>query len=190
MKTIFLAPIIGLLFLSSTAFSQKSPYTIDHSAEFDSMDKLPLDQTNPYSNGNILLTYAKGAKLDKIGFQLFSPDLSLNNSNSPKIKALFPNKKSYYNGVGVMAKKTFVFVKEVFKATKTEGISAVEISQGSLDVAGDPIKLFESSRGVTGYSWSLSNDKSKLFYMSFLRNRERRDVLNKQEFGFTCWMKT
>ena len=153
-------------------------------SEFDSVDKLPLDQTNACSNGNVLLTYAKGEKLDKIGFQVFTPDLSLSNSNSPNIKSLFSNKKSYYNGVTVMNKKSYVFVKEVYKETKTEGMSAVEFSQGSLDVTGEPIKLFESSRGVAGYSWSISKDKTKLFYRSNLRNRERKDILNKQEFGF------
>ncbi len=184
MKSKIFHSFIGLLLISNVLFSQKSPYKIDHSTEFESVDKLPLDQTNPCSDGNVLLTYAKGEKLDKIGFQLFSPDLTLNTKNSPKIKALFSNKKSYYNGVAVMNKKAYVFVKEVYRETKTEGISAVEFSQSSLDVTGEPVKLFETSRGVLGYSWSASNDKTKLFYRSNLRNRERRDVLNKQEFGF------
>ncbi len=184
MKTKFFTPIIGLLLLSNVLFAQKSPYTIRHSSEFDNTKGLPLWQTNTFTNGDVLLTFAKGEKLDKIGFQSFSTDLSQNNSTMPNVKALFSNKKSYLESVIVLNKKSYIFVKEVHKETKTEGISAVEFSPSTLDISGEPVKLFESSRGVYGYSSSTSADKTKLFYRSNLKNRERRDILNKEEFGF------
>lgn len=184
MKTRIFAPFIGLLLLSSGLFAQKSPYTIRSSSEFDNTKGLPLWQTNTFANGEVLLTFAKGEKLDKIGLQSFSTDLTQNNSTMPNVKALFPNKKSYLEGVVVLNKKSYIFVKEVHKETKTESISAVEFSQSTLDITGDALKLFESSRGVYGYSCTPSADRSKLFYKSYLFNRERKDVLNKQEFGF------
>ncbi|MCX6297057.1 MAG: hypothetical protein NTX97_13550 [Bacteroidetes bacterium] len=188
MKSKIFHSFIGLILFSNCLFSQKSPYKIDHSVEFESAKGLPLSQTNPYNNGDVLLTYAKGEKLNKIGFQLFSSDLTLNTSSNPNVKSLFPSKKSYFDRVVVMNKKSYVFVREVFKDTKTEGISAVEFSPGSLELTSDPIKLFQSSRGIIyggyGYSASTSNDKTKLFYSYNLFNREKRDVLNKQEFGF------
>ena len=180
----FLSVIIGLLLFSQVGFSQKNPYTIKHSSEFEDSKGVPLWQTNACANGDVLLTFAKGEKLDKVGFQYFTADLTLGNSNMPNIKSLFSNKKSYLESVIVMNKKSYVFVKEVYKETKTEGISAVEFSTSTLDVTGEPKKLFESSRGVYGYGCSTSNDKSKLFYKSNLRNRERKDVLNKEEYGF------
>lgn len=184
MKMKLLPALVGLVLTSSNLTAQKTPYTIKHSAEFVDSKGVPLWQTNACANGDVLLTFAKGEKLDKIGFQYFTSDLSLSNSNMPNIKSLFSNKKSYLESVVVMNKKSYVMVKEVFKETKTEGISAVEFSPASLEATSDPKKLFESSRGVYGYSCVTSNDKSKLFYRSNLRNRERRDVLNKEEFGF------
>ncbi len=184
MKTKLITPFIALFVFSNALFSQKSPYTIKQSAEFPDSKGVPLWQTSAFPNGDVLLTFAKGEKLDKVGFQYFTSDLTLSNSTMPNFKGLYDNKKAYLESVIVMNKKSYVFVKEVYKETKTEGISAVEFSSSSLDIKGEPVKLFESSRGVYGYSCTVSNDKSKLFYKSNLRNRERKDVLNKQEFGF------
>ncbi len=184
MNSKFFTLILSLLLISQTAFSQKTPYNIKNSAEFMDSKGVPLWQTNACANGDVLLTFAKGEKLDKIGFQYFTADLSLSKSTMPNIKSLFANKKSYLESVVVMNKKSYVMVKEVFKETKTEGISAVEFSPSSLETTGDAKKLFETSRGVMGYACVTSNDKSKLFYRSNLRNRERKDVLNKEEFGF------
>ncbi len=180
----FSTPIIALLLFCNGLFSQKTPYTINHSDEFESSDGMPLSQTCPYADGGVILLFAKGEKLDKIGLQVFTKELAQSNSNMPNVKALYDNKKSYLERVLVFNKKSYIFVKEVFKETKTEGISAVEFSPASLDVVGQPVKLFESSRGVYGYGVSVSNDKTKFFYKSSLFNRERKDVLNKQEFGF------
>ena len=120
----FLSPIIGLLIINQVGFSQKGPYTINHSSEFEDVKGLPLSQTNPLANGDVLLTYSKGDKLDKIGFQLFS-GLSLSNSNTPDVKSLFGNKKSYFERVALTSKKSFIIVREVYKETKTEGLSAL-----------------------------------------------------------------
>ena len=179
-----------LLFLLLGMFvsAQKTPYTIRSSAEFVDSKGLPLSQTNPYTNGDVLLTYAKGEKLDKIGFQLFNSDLSLSSSTTATVKALFSNKKSYFDRVVVMNKKSYILVREVFRETKSEGMSAVEFSPSTLEVTGQPIKMFESSRGIIGgsrgYSSSTSNDKSKIFYKYILFNKERNDKLNKEELGF------
>lgn len=188
MKIKFFSGMLGLLLIANISYSQKTPYTINHSTEFDDVEDLPLSQTNPYANGDVLLTFAKGEKLDKIGLQLFKPDLTSANVSSPNFKGLFDNKKSYFERVVVMNKKSYVIVREVFKETKTEGLAAVEFSQSSLDIIGQPIKLCESSRGIIGggygYGSYTSNDKTKLFYKYNLFNRERKNALNKEEFGF------
>lgn len=186
-KKLLLLACIQLV--AATCFSQaKGPYTIRHSDEFDSPGKIPHTQTNILPNGNILLTYAKGENLEKFGLQTFTPDLRLDNSANPNFKALFDNKRTYYGGLVSMNSKTYVMVREVFRDTKTEGVSAVEISPSSLEIKSDPIKLFQSTRGIIyggyGYSTATSNDKSKLFYKYNLFNRERKDAINKQEFGF------
>lgn len=164
------------------------PYSIRHSEEFPDTKGVPLAQTNPYADGKVLLTFAKGEKLKKIGLQLFSSDLKLLNSTVPEVKSLFSNKRSFFERVMVLNTKSYIFVREPLKETKTERLSAVEFSPTSLSVVGSPIKLFESSRGITGggygYSGSTSNDKSKVFYKYHLLNKERKDVLNKEEFGF------
>lgn len=183
----FLLFIIALTSVNASA-QNPGPYAINHSAEFDDIKKLPLSQTNPYANGNVLLTFAKGEKLDKIGFQLFSEKLTLENSAIPNVKELFPNKKSYLERVVVLNNKSYIFVREVFKDTKTEGVSAVEFSPASLNLVGAPIRLYQSSRGIIGggygYSSSASNDKTKLFYKYTLFNKEKKDAINKQELGF------
>lgn len=189
MKIKYYALAISLLMVGSGLFAQdKGPYAIRHSMEFPDTKGVPLSQTNPYANGNILLTFAKGARLNKIGLQLFSSDLKLQNSQIPDVKSLFSNKRSTFERVMVLNNKSYIFVREVFKETKTEGISAVEFSPSSLEIIGSPVKMFESSRGIIGgeygYSSSASNDKSKLFYKYNLFNREKKDVLNKEEFGF------
>ncbi|HEY0031468.1 MAG TPA: hypothetical protein VGC65_11960 [Bacteroidia bacterium] len=185
MKTRLFTLLISLQLISNGIFSQGSgPYSIRHSDEFEDSKGVPLSQTNPYANGSVLLTFAKGEKLDKIGFQLFSSGLALESSTMPNVKALFPNKKSYLERVVVLNKKSYIMVKEVFRETKTEGISAVEFSPTSLEISGGAVKLFESTRGVYGYSSAASNDKTKLFYKFQLTNRERKDILNKEQYGF------
>ncbi len=180
--------LIAFSIIKIFAFAQSnSPYTIRNSAEFESLEKLPIIQTNTNANGGGILTYAKGENIEKIAFQTFSADLNIENSNTPNIKSLFANKKTYFSRFLSLNKKSYVFVREVFKETKTEGVSAVEISPSSLEAVGEPIKLFETSRGIIyggyGYSSSTSNDKSKIFYKYDLFNRERKDAINKQEFG-------
>ena len=189
MKTKLVYSFFLLFLLSGFVVSaQKTPYTIRSSNEFDDSKGLPLSQTNPYTNGNVLLTYAKGEKLDKIGFQLFNVDLSMAKSNTAAVKTLFSNKKTYFDRVIVSNKKSYIIVREVFKSTKTEGLSAVEFSPTSLEVTGKPLKMFQTSRGVIGgdrgYSSATSNDKSKIFYKYILFNKERNDKLNREEFGF------
>jgi hypothetical protein len=180
--------IVGQLGLFSVFSQTQGSYTIRPSSEFLSEEDLPLAQTNPLSNGDVLLTYAKGEKLDKIAFQLFSSDLTMTKNSLPNVKGLFANSKSYFERVLVLNNKSYVLVREVFKDTKTEGVSAVEFSANSLEITGQPIKLFQSTRGIIyggmGYSAFTSNDKTKVFYKYNLFNKERKDILNKQEFGF------
>lgn len=173
--------------VSHLSAQDKGQYNIKTSPEFENEDGMPLDQTNPYMDGRVLLTYAKGDDLDKIGFQLFD-NMQMKTSSQVDVKALFANKRSYYDRVTVMNTKSYIMVREVFRETKTEGISAVELSPSTLQISGSPIKLFESSRGIAGgrygYSVVKSNDKSKLFYSYHLINKERKDAINKEEYGF------
>lgn len=180
--------LIYLFATGNVLFSQgQGPYSISHSAEFPNTKGLPLSQTNTYANGNVLLTFAKGEKLNKIGLQLFSNDLQLKNSTVPDVKSLFPG-RAFFERVVVLNNKSYIFVREPIKETRTEVFSALEFSPVSLEIKGTPVKLFESSRGIMGggmgYSSSASNDKSKLFYKYNLTNKERKDILNRQEFGF------
>jgi hypothetical protein len=188
MKTKITTPMLALILFMNGLLAQKNPYTINHSLEFADTKGLPLSQTMVYPNGNVLLSFAKGEKLKKVGLQLFSADLTLNNSTTPDLKAIFPEKNAYLERVIVMNKKSYIFVREVYRDTKTEGVAAVEFSPSSLDITGDPIKLFQTTRGIigggSGYFVSFSNDRTKLFYEYDLFNKERKNSINKQEFGF------
>jgi hypothetical protein len=167
--------------------AQNTPYNIRHSEEFEDVEGLPLSQTNVLDNGNVLLTYAKGERLDDVGFQLFNPDLKQISSANPDVKGLFSSKRSFLERVVVLNSKSYILVREPMRDTETEVFSAVELSTGTLNVA-SPVKLFETSRGVInggyGYSVSTSNDKSKIFCKYNLIHKERKDILNKEEFGF------
>ena len=58
MKIQFIVPIAALFLFDQGAAAQKGPYTIKHSSEFEDVEDLPLSQTNPYPNGDVLLTFA------------------------------------------------------------------------------------------------------------------------------------
>jgi len=179
--------ITALLFTSYLSVAQES-YSIRNSAEFDDLKGLPLSQTNVLENGNTLLTYAKGDKLENIGLMLFDNELKIVNSKTHKLLPLFTNKKVNFERLLTLKNKTYIFAREAFKETKTEGISVVELSSNSLETTTAPTKLFESSRGVIGgsygYGVSKSNDNTKFLYKYTLFNREKKDALNKIEYGF------
>ncbi|MCW3104171.1 MAG: hypothetical protein JWO09_2611 [Bacteroidetes bacterium] len=184
----FLMLLISLL-AGSSVFAQQGPYNIKHSEEFkDSKKKLPLSYTSPLANGNVLLTFVRGEKLDNIGLQLFTSDLKQEKSTMPDVKALFEGKRAFLEGVRVLNNKSYFFVREPLRETKTEQLSAVEFSPVTLEIIGNPVKLFETSRGVIGgnygYSSATSNDKSKIFYKCNLFEKEKKAALNKQEFAF------
>ncbi|MDF2437937.1 MAG: hypothetical protein K0Q95_2313 [Bacteroidota bacterium] len=189
MKILLKLSLFYSFFIGVSSFAQNlGPYSIRHSEEFPDTKGLPLSQTTPCANGDVLLTFSKGEKLDKIGLQLFNADLKLVNSTIPEVKSLFTNKRSYFERLMVLNNKSYIFVREPMKETKTEVLSAVEFSRTSLNTAGSTVKLFESSRGIIGggmgYSSSASNDKSKVFFKYNLINKERKDIINKAEYGF------
>ena len=185
---------IGLLTCSALFSQGKGPYTINHSAEFENPNNLLLTGTSSYSNGNTLLTFVTDGSqyevicphLDKVTLELFSPELKQIKMTSPDLKSLFPDQKSYFGRVAVMNKKSYLCVKQVFKETKTEGMSAVEFSPTDLTLIGTPIKLYESTRGVINglHHSTLSQDKTKFFYKSDLIDKERKNPNIPHEYGF------
>ena len=187
MKTKIFTLFICLLTYSGLFSQGKGPYSINHSTEFEDPDDMFLFRTTPYADGNILLTFINSERFDKIGLQLFSPDLKQVKVATPDLKSMFPNKKSYFDGVKIMDKKSYLYVREVYKDTKTEGMSAVEFSPTTLELIGTPIKLFQSTRGIKnsnfGYSTALSGDRTKLFYKYDLFDKEKGSPGN-QEYGF------
>src|ERR1700746_1622041 len=129
MKIKHLILCICIIVISHKIFSQgKGTYSISNSQEFESPDDMELDGTTTYSNGNILFTYYDSPRFEKIGLQVFSPELKQVKMVYPDLKAMFPDKKSYFGRTILMNKKAYLLVRQVFKETKTEGMSAVEFS--------------------------------------------------------------
>jgi hypothetical protein len=99
--------------------------------------------------------------------------------------------------------KSYLFVREVFRETKTEGITALEFDPERLDFVGTGKNLFKSSDkvrsggfsagmwgvsfasgGFGAYDFSTSDDNTKFLFTYSLVPKEKRDKLNKDVIGF------
>ncbi len=183
MKQIFQLLIAASLLPTTLLGQSEGPYTIRHSAEFESPKGHRLYKAIPYGANGIVQINEDG--LESVNFQLFSKDLEFQKQNTVDIKSKFTNPKVSLDWIYKMKEKTYVFVREVYKETKTEGISAIEFSPEKLDVVGEPIKLYTSSDKVTWgiHSSRISEDRSKIAYNYTLVAAERNDKLNTHIVG-------
>jgi hypothetical protein len=205
-KTLFPGIILGL-FLTSTLTAQTGagkktagPYTIRNSDVFESpKGHLVLD---PIDYGKDGIVQINCDRLTSINLQKFSPELKFQKENTIDIEKKFNDRVNMW-GVLRLKTKVYLFAREVFRETETEGLTALELSPLDLNVGASAKNIFQSSGKVRGsalafgyyptvlpvegiispYDIYLSNDKSKFLSTYYLVSKERNDKLNKDVVG-------
>lgn len=161
---------------------QNSPYTVKVSQEFESPKRHVVMNPVPYGDLGIIQVNAK--KVESFSFQLFSNDLKFLKENTVSTEGKL-NEHVSYNRFQKFNNKTYLMVRDVFKDTETEGISALEFSPEKLDFVGQSRNLFKSSDKVRSFSYRfyMSEDEKNFMYTYELVSREKRDKLNKDIVG-------
>lgn len=175
------------------------PYTVRNSSEFESPKKHAISDPIGYGDKGIVQINIQKAK--SFSFQLFNNDLVYQKENTVSTEGLL-NERVQYERAVKMKNKTYFFFRDVFKEEEKEGISALEFSPDKLDFVGSSKNLFKSSDRVRiggmvigfgfgtagsvslGYTFKLSQDKTKFLYSYDLQPKERKDELSKDVVGF------
>lgn len=199
MKQIFQLLIAASLLPATLSGQTTGPYTIRHSAEFESPKGHPLYKAIPYDNKGIVQVNVKGSK--SFSFQLFNDNLEYVKENTILSEGLLAERSTFKSMVK-LNNKTYCFFRDVYKEDKTEGISALEFDPDKLDFVGKSKNLFKSSSKIRiggtiidygfgesgtfslGYTFRVSNDRTKFLYTYDLLPAERKDELNKDIVGF------
>ncbi len=203
--------LLSFAALALSSFSSKAqdtgPYVIKASDDFTSPKRHKVTEPVGYGKDGIIQVNAKGC--ESFSFQSFSNDLKFQKENTVNTEALL-NENTSYNRFVKLKNKTYLFVRDVNKTAKTEGISALEFSQKDLTFVGKSKNLFQSSDKVRmvsmgfmfgmsaapapsadglgsasdyGYNFVLSNDRSKFLYTYSLSPKEKKDALNNDVIG-------
>lgn len=171
----FFTVMIALGVASTLMAQSGGPYTIRTSPEFESPGGHALNVTIPYDGGKIIQVNNKGVK--SFNFQEFDSSLKLVKENTVDFLTHFDNPHIKLDFVSKLKSKMYVFVRDVNREAKTEGISAIEISPEKLDFVGKPISLYQSSGKVWGgiHETRISEDRSKILYKYQLVPADKRD---------------
>jgi len=200
MKTKKMILLLSSIAITATVGAQvtSGPYTVRNSAEFDSPKKHVVSDPIAYGDKGIIQINIQGAK--SYSFQLFDNNLVYQKENTVKTEGLL-NEHVSYNRVAKFKNKTYIFFRDVYKEEKKEGISALEFSPDNLDFVGSSKPLFKSSDKIRiggtmigygfgvagsyslGYTFNMSQDKTKCLYTYELQPKERKDELNKDVVG-------
>jgi hypothetical protein len=200
-KLITFTPLLGLL-LSATVIQAQvidGPYTVRNSAEFESPKKHVVSDPIAYGDKGIIQINIQKAK--SFSFQLFDNNLVYQKENTVSTEGLL-NERVQYERAVKMKNKTYIFFRDVFRDEDKEGISALEFSPDNLNFVGKSTNLFKSSDRVRiggmvvgfafgatvgsfdlGYTFKLSDDKTKFLYTYALQPKERKDELSKDIVG-------
>lgn len=160
-----------------------SPYKISTSGEF----KIPKRQhdlaTIDYGPLGILQVYNRGIR--SFGFWMFDSNFKLKSQQEVETKELFDGHVNY-NAFVSLRTKSYLFVREVFRESATEGITALQFMPGTLSFKGQPVNLFRSTdRVIDGDQESLvSEDRTKIMFYYTLRREDRNEKVNQNVMGF------
>lgn len=173
---------IAIFFAVGTVIKSQSPYTIKASAEFESPKRHAIMDPVPYGKNGIIQVNAK--RVESFNFQLFNTDLKMVKENTVETEGKL-NDRVDYNRFVKFNNKTYLFVRDVFRETENEGISALEFSPEKLDFVGASRNLFKSSWKVrmNSYSFYKSEDENNFMYTYELTPKDRRDKYNKDVLG-------
>lgn len=187
MKLRLLNTALFLVLFSQGIYSQvNSPYEIKVSAEFESPKHHLVMNPVPYGMNGIIQVNAK--KTESFSFQLFSNDLKLIKENTVSTEGKL-NERVNFNRFEKFENKTYLFVRDVFKDTDNEGISALEFSPMNLDFTGNSRNLFKSSGKVRSFSYAFykSEDEKNFMYTYELVSKIKRDKINKDVIGMNIF---
>ncbi len=178
--------IASLLIVNSVMaqdpYATIKPYDIKVSAEFESPGRYIVLNPVPYGDKGIIQVNAKN--VESFNFQHFDSDLKFIKENTVETEGKL-NKRVNFNRFVKFNNKTYLFVRDVFRETENEGISALEFNPDKLEFAGTSRNLFKSSGKVrmNSYSFYQSEDENNFLYTYELTPKDRRDKYNKDVLG-------
>ncbi len=205
-KLLLLAGFITLAGASIKA-QKAGPFDVNASAEFASPKKHRVSDPLGYGKDGIIQVNMRG--IESFNFQQFTSDLKFVKENTVSTDGKL-NEHVSYAGMTKLKNKTYMFLRDVNREAKTEGISALEFLPKDLDFAGKAVPLFQSSDKVRtvsfvfsfggaasvgganqgigsasdyGYNFVLSGDETKFLYTYSLAPKEKKDALNKDVIG-------
>ena len=122
-------------------------------------------------------------------------ELKMQKNHVIPVEQVFGNHTNFSNFVK-FKNKSYLFVREVFKKQKGEGITAIEFSADRLDLVGKPRNLYISSRSVPDYVSVISGkqeesphklmvngDRTKFMYYYSLKPAKKSDAKNREVVG-------
>lgn len=171
---------------SQDPYASIKPYDIKISAEFESPKRHAILNPVPFGDKGIVQVNAKNT--ESFSFQLFNSDLKFVKENTVSTEGKL-NERVNFNRFIKFNKKTYLFVRDVFRETENEGISALEFNFDKLDFAGTSKNLFKSSGKVrmNSYSFYQSEDENNFLYIYELTPKDRRDRYNKDVLGMNVF---
>lgn len=181
------AAALALLMLGNGLLAQpdRGPYDIKTSQEFSIPRKHHDLLTLDYGPTGTLQIYNRGTR--SFGFWLFDNNLKIKKQQVISTKELFKgHHRVGYNEFLDLRTKSYLLVREVFRETATEGISAVQFSPESVSFTGSLRNLYQSTDKVIGGEETaiVSADRSKFMCYYTLRHEERDNSINKEVMGF------
>ena len=155
LRQTLLALLIGI---GLSASAQKTDeITMRQSQDFETPGRHSINEPVAYGNKGIFQFSNKGAK--SVHVQLFGNDLKMIKENTDEIKSSL---SEHANNpiIRRMGDKIYLFVRDVYRDTKTEGVSALEFNPETMRFEQKDKKLFESSSRVAFWS-------SRFFFGTF-----------------------
>lgn len=147
-----------LIGIGLSASAQKTDeITMRQSQDFETPGRHSINEPVAYGNKGIFQFSNKGAK--SVHVQLFGNDLKMIKENTDEIKSSL---SEHANNpiIRRMGDKIYLFVRDVYRDTKTEGVSALEFNPETMRFEQKDKKLFESSSRVAFWS-------SRFFFGTF-----------------------
>jgi hypothetical protein len=174
------------LFFTHISLAQSPPvqYALKISLPFESPTGYVLYHPLDYGRDGVIQVSCN--ELNSFCFQKFSEELNLEKTNKVDIKDRLQYKNDFERMIQT-ENKTYLLTREVRNDAQTEGISALAFLPDKLDFAAHSVSLFQSTDRVAinrgTYSYSLSQDKTKMMFSYRLVPKIKSDVISKAIIG-------
>jgi hypothetical protein len=193
------------LLLSLGSFAQKSnsPVVMHQSEDFESPGRHEILSPIPFGSKGILQVNNKGTK--SFNFQWFTNDLKFVKENTVEPREKLSDNANSPRFVKI-GDKSYLFVRDVYRDRKREGVSCLEFDLNKLDFVAKDKKLFESSEKVAynsifgmwrddesftddnnisfgSYKMDISKNKKTVLFTYRLKPEHRNDRLNTDVIG-------